>query len=81
MRFLLLIIFILAMLVTEIETRGDIAISKFNPKLTPRRLQQREKKRTRAKKRRMRKRAARKRRQRRLNTVFVVRGDFSRSGQ
>ena len=79
MRLLLLILFVLAMLVTEIETRGDIAISKFNPKLSQRRMQQREKKRTRAKKRRMRKRGARQRRQRRLNTVFVVRGDFSRS--
>ena len=78
MRILFLALFVLALLVTEIETRGDVAISKFNPKLSLRKLMKRERRRTKAKARRMKKRAARKRRRERIRAVFT-RGDFVRS--
>ena len=77
MRVLFMILLLIALMVTEIDARGDIAITKFNPKLSARQILKRERKRARAKARRLRKRAARKRRKR-LNSVFVVRGDFSR---
>ena len=72
----------MAFLVAEIETRGDVAISSYNPILTPKRLARRDKKRARSAARKTRRRAIRRRRRRERkrerNQVFVVRGDFTR---
>ena len=78
MRILFFVLFVLTLLVTEIETRGDVAISRFNPKLSMRKLMKRQRRRTKAKARRVKKRAARKRRRERIRAVFT-RGDFVRS--